>query len=66
MINKSFHMNKVDLNAQVVGPGPLAPGVSGIVVGADVPFQEARRALNLAHDSGFSKVYMIRSPGARQ
>jgi hypothetical protein len=64
-INQNFRAKNINLTAKVTGPGPLAPDVSGIVVGADVPFEQARTSLALARQSGFPTAYMIRSPGAR-
>ncbi len=64
--NANFNGKKLSLTAKVVPPGPKAPSMFGLVVGDNVPLEEATSLRAQARLGGFSGAYIIRSPGARR
>ena len=61
----SGHDEDADDENKVVGPGPVSPTNLGVVVGDNVPFEQARANRDLARRSVFSDTYVIRAPGSR-
>lgn len=64
--NQTVSAKNIALTAKVVGPGPAAPSIWGVVVGDNIPLLQAKTARDLAKSVGFADAYIIRAPGARE